>query len=79
VLAAGEPLDRAAAALISVHGRGGTGDGILSLAEELIQPGFAFLAPQAAGKTWYPLSFLAPVERSEPHPSGALHALALPI
>ena len=76
VLQAGEALDRAAAALILVHGRGGTAEGILSLAEELTQPGFAFLAPQAEGNTWYPLSFLAPIERNEPYLTGALDALS---
>jgi predicted esterase len=76
VLTAGEALDRASAALILVHGRRGTADGILSLAGELTQPGFAFLAPQAEGNTWYPLSFLAPIERNEPYLSGALDALS---
>lgn len=76
VLTAGEGLDRATAAVILVHGRGGTADGILSLAGELARPGFAFLAPQAAGHSWYPLSFLAPIERNEPYLSSALDALA---
>jgi predicted esterase len=69
-------LDRASAALVLVHGRGGSAEGILSLAGELTRPGFAFLAPQAAGNTWYPLSFLAPMERNEPYLSSALDALA---
>jgi predicted esterase len=76
VLTAAEALDRATAALILVHGRGGTAGGILSLAEELTHPGFAFLAPQAMGNTWYPQSFLAPIEGNEPYLSGALDALA---
>jgi phospholipase/carboxylesterase len=32
----------------------------------------AYLAPQAAGNTWYPQSFLAPVERNEPGRSSGL-------
>jgi predicted esterase len=76
VLTAGRPLDRATAALVLVHGRGATADGILSLAGDLDRPGFAFLAPQAAGNSWYPHSFLAPIERNEPYLSGALDALA---
>jgi predicted esterase len=75
VLTAGETLDRATAALVLVHGRGGTAEGILSLAGDLTQPGFAFLAPQAADNSWYPLSFLAPIERNEPYLSGALDVL----
>ena len=76
VLTAGAPLDRALGAVVLVHGRGGTADGMLSLAGELTHPGFAFLAPQAAGNTWYPLSFLAPIERNEPYLSEGLEALA---
>jgi predicted esterase len=76
VLSAGEALERASAAMVLVHGRGGAAEGILSLASELTRPGFAFLAPQAPGNTWYPLSFLAPIERNEPYLSGALDALA---
>jgi phospholipase/carboxylesterase len=76
VLLAGEPLDRASTALVLVHGRGGTAEGILSLAGELTQPGFAFLAPQAAGNSWYPLSFMAPILHNEPYLSGALDVLA---
>jgi predicted esterase len=76
VLAAGEALDRASAAMILVHGRGATAEGILSLAGELSHPGFAFLAPQAADNTWYPLSFMAPIERNEPYLSSALDRLA---
>ena len=32
----------------------------------------AFLAPQAAGNTWYPYSFLTPMERNEPWLTSAL-------
>ena len=76
VLTAGAPLDRALGAVVLVHGRGGTADGMLSLAGELDHSGFAFLAPQAAENTWYPLSFLAPIERNEPYLSASLEALA---
>ena len=33
------------------------------------------LAPQAAGNTWYPYSFLAPMEQNEPYLSAALRAV----
>ena len=75
VLTAGVPLDRASAALIMVHGRGATADDILALADELPAAGLAFLAPQAAGHTWYPYRFLEPLERNEPHLSSALALL----
>ena len=75
VLAAGQPLDQAAGALILVHGRGDSAAGILGLAEVLDQPDFAYLAPQAAGSTWYPYSFLAPIAGNEPGISSGIAAL----
>jgi phospholipase/carboxylesterase len=75
VLLAGEPLERARAAMVMVHGRGATAESILELAFELKQPGFAYLAPQAAQNTWYPQSFLAPISSNEPWLSSALTLL----
>jgi len=75
VLAAGQPLEKARAAMVLVHGRGGTAQDILSLADELARPDFAFLAPQARGQTWYPHSFLAPIANNEPALSSALAAV----
>jgi predicted esterase len=72
----GEPLTRAIAAMVMVHGRGGAADDILRLSEELAVPGFAYLAPQAAGNTWYPFSFLSPIEQNEPGISSGLGAIA---
>ena len=75
VLAAGQPLDQAAGVLILVHGRGDSATGILGLAEVLGQPDFAYLAPQATGNTWYPYSFLAPIEGNEPGISSGIAVL----
>jgi phospholipase/carboxylesterase len=72
VLAAGTPLERARWAVVMVHGRGATAESILELAHELAQPGLAYLAPQAAGGTWYPYRFLEPIERNEPYLTSAL-------
>lgn len=63
---AGAPLDAARAAMIMVHGRGASAEDILSLAPALRTSDVAFLAPQAAGGTWYPLGFMSPIERNEP-------------
>ncbi|HVD47776.1 MAG TPA: dienelactone hydrolase family protein [Candidatus Limnocylindria bacterium] len=75
VLEAGEPLDKAGAAMILVHGRGASAADIMTLGAELTQPGFAYLAPQAAGSAWYPLPFTAPMEDNEPYLSSALEVL----
>lgn len=72
VRAAGELLNQARAAMLMVHGRGAKAEDILSLAEQFAQPGFAYLAPQAAGNTWYPNRFLVPLEENEPWLSSAL-------
>ena len=75
VRTAGAPLDRARAAMILVHGRGATAESILELSRVLVQEGFAFLAPQAAGGTWYPQSFLAPIAMNEPGISSGLSVI----
>jgi len=72
VLSAGAPLARARAAVILLHGRGASAASMLELAEVFAQPDLAFLAPQAPGHTWYPLSFLAPLTANEPALSRAL-------
>ena len=69
---AGEPLNSAKAAMLMVHGRGARAEDILSIADQLAQPGFAFLAPQAANNTWYPNRFLDPIASNEPWLSSAL-------
>ena len=75
VLAAGTPLGQATAAMILVHGRGATAEDILSLGRELGRPELAYLAPQAEGYSWYPYSFLAPMEKNEPGLSNGLALL----
>lgn len=53
--------------LILLHGRGATADGIASLAAPLgVLDRWSVVAPQAAGNTWYPYSFLAPMAQNEP-------------
>ena len=58
--------------MVMVHGRGAQAEDILSLAAQLAQPGFSYLAPQAAGNTWYPNRFLEPIPGNEPWLSSAL-------
>ena len=72
ILMTGEPLGRARAAILMVHGRGARADDILSLAEQFDQPDFAYLAPQAANNSWYPNRFLDSIEQNEPWLSSAL-------
>jgi predicted esterase len=66
------PLAQARAAMILIHGRGADAGSILSLVPELDGQEFAYLAPQAAGGSWYPYRFLEPLERNEPYLSSGL-------
>jgi phospholipase/carboxylesterase len=76
LLTAGESLDRATAAMVMVHGRGAAAEDILGLAAEMNQSGFVYLAPQAAQNSWYPNSFLAPIQSNEPGLSSGLAVIA---
>jgi phospholipase/carboxylesterase len=69
---AGLPLLEATCAMVLLHGRGASAEDILTLVDQLDQGGFAYLAPQAAGSTWYPNSFRAPLQDNEPWLSSAL-------
>ena len=75
VLIAGLPLEQAKAAMILVHGRGSSAENILGLAAELNRDGYAYVAPQAAGNTWYPYPFMTPIAQNEPYLSSALRTL----
>ena len=75
VLTAGRELSGAAGAIILVHGRGASAEDILQLRDELDYPELAYVAPQAAENSWYPYSFLAPIEQNEPWLTSALNKL----
>ena len=68
----GAALATAKAAMILLHGRGASAEDILGLAGEMYDERVVYLAPQAAGHTWYPNSFLAPISQNEPWLSSAL-------
>jgi phospholipase/carboxylesterase len=72
VAASGAPRPQARAAAILLHGRGSNSDDMLGLAQEFGQRDIAYLAPNAPRGSWYPYSFLAPLEDNEPHLSDAL-------
>ncbi|WP_373330928.1 alpha/beta hydrolase [Salmonirosea aquatica] len=58
-----------------MHGRGSSAQDILSLADYIEHDSIAFVAPQASQGTWYPYSFLAPIEQNEPGLSSALNVV----
>jgi predicted esterase len=61
--------------MIMVHGRNAGPENILDLVPRLDRFGFTYLAPSAAGRTWYPLSFLADTSQNEPGLSSGLAML----
>lgn len=72
VLTLGPPPAQARLGAILIHGRGASAEDILGLAHEFALPDVAYLAPEAAGHTWYPYSFLTNMERNEPGLGSAL-------
>jgi predicted esterase len=76
VLTAGADPADAPGAVIMIHGRGADAGDIISLAEVFQRPGLAYLAPEAAGRAWYPNRFMVPVEANEPYLSSALGVIA---
>jgi predicted esterase len=75
IVTAGVPLDRAKAAMVMVHGRGASAENILALVDGIDVGDFAYLAPEANGGTWYPNSFLAPIQSNEPGISSGIQAI----
>ena len=75
VLRYGPSPSHARLSVILLHGRGDSAEGILELARALDLNDVAYLAPQAAGYTWYPNSFLAPLDQNEPYLSSALRVI----
>jgi predicted esterase len=71
----GPSLAEARLVMILVHGRGGSATDMLGLADEFHATDISYLAPQAAGQTWYPYSFLTPMDRNEPGISSGLRVL----
>ena len=76
VLRHGPAPSAARLTMIMVHGRGASAEDMLGLAAELGIADVAVLAPQAAGRSWYPYSFLSPMPDNEPGLTSALGVLA---
>lgn len=75
VLTAGPSPETAAAVVVLIHGRGASAAGMLPIVDELGAANVAAVAPQAAGGTWYPHSFLAPIEANQPYLDSALASI----
>ena len=58
---AGPSSDRATLAMVMLHGRGADPGDMIGLHAHFVLPDVAALAPAAAGRSWWPDSFLAPL------------------
>ncbi len=61
--------------LVLAHGRGASARDILGLGQAIAPEGTAMIAPEAAGNSWWPVSFLAPMAQLQPWLDSALDAL----
>ena len=69
----GAPLETAATTAIVVHGRSQSPEWMREfLIDRLDAPEVAFIAPEAAGNTWYPGGFMQEFDVNEPHLGWAL-------
>lgn len=75
VVSAGMPAEQAKKAIIMLHGRGASASGIISLKDHLDLDDFTIVAPQATEHSWYPYSFLAPVQNNQPALDSALEVI----
>lgn len=75
VLTRGPGVETSRAVLLMLHGRNAGPENILELAALLPHSQFTYLAPAAAGGTWYPYSFLVETERNEPGLSSGLRVI----
>jgi predicted esterase len=62
--------------MVLVHGRGADAQDIMSLADTTDTSNFLIAAPTAPMNTWYPYSFLAPIQQNEPYLSESLDIIA---
>jgi predicted esterase len=72
VVTRGKPLEESRGVVVMTHGRGRDTNDILGVAGRIGDPDLTYLAPAAAANSWYPYSFLEPIEKNEPYLSYAL-------
>jgi predicted esterase len=75
-LQAGADPAEARAAMIMLHGRGADAADIIALSQIIGRTDILYLAPEASGHTWYPYSFLTPIDQNEPGRTSALGVIA---
>ena len=72
VVAMGQPLGRAPVVMILLHGRNARPEDILNLVPAFERNDVTYLAPAAAGGSWYPSGFMSAIDSNEPGISSAI-------
>jgi predicted esterase len=72
IFTAGPEPEKATGTMVLLHGRNASAHDMIALHREINDQRFAAMAPQAALNTWYPNSFLAPLEANQPWLDSAL-------
>ena len=72
----GAPVAAAEVAVVLVHGRGGTAEGLVRLADEFYRSGATLLAPDAVRSAWFPAPHEAPLSANEPALTSAVDCVA---
>lgn len=75
IIERGLPLGKASKAIVMLHGRGGTAEGILELVNEKWEEQFYIAAPQAPRQIWYPKSFISDEGVNEPFLSQSIESI----
>lgn len=75
VVTGGTDISEADIVMILTHGRGASAESMLEFAREFDRPHLHYRALQAKGHSWYPRSFLAPIEMNEPGISSGLQRI----
>ena len=71
----GTAPEQARGSMILIHGRGSSAADILTLTSYFGRDDLLYLAPEAPSSQWYPLPFMAPLERNEPGITNGMHAI----
>lgn len=75
IVTAGVAVEKAKSALIIIHGRGASAESMIPLAQYLQIEDVAIFAPQASKHSWYPVSFIEPVELNQPALGSAMELI----
>ena len=75
ITTSGKAADQAKQAIVMLHGRGASARDIIALKRYLKIDDMAIFAPEATNHSWYPYSFMAPVEQNQPALDSALQLI----